>query len=211
MVKNKAKEEVEEENVQKKKEEDEKCNKAPEEEEDAKKKLDDEEETEKKADDDEEEEEEKKKKKKEAIKGEGSSLAPQEAVVQAQTPEHTLTPRPIVGTHQDVFVPNSSIGGAREQSTPMGKSAEPDLMKSPLWLGINKQLDGIQDALGKKIDALEKSVNDRLANVKKDMEAVNKFYSQSFHKAIGENVGPETIPQETIQKQLESGKLRFSQ
>ena len=89
----------------------------------------------------------------------------------------------------------------------MGKSVEPDLMKSPLYMGIMKQLDGIQDSMSKKIDAMEKSVNDRLANTKKDLE---KFYSQSMYKAVGENVSPEGTPLLSIQKQIEEGKVRFS-
>ncbi len=154
--------------------------------------------------------------KRKMVKGEGSSLAPQESEARSATSEGTITPNlstPSQG--QNVFVPPSGIHVARTQETPMStvnvtKSFEPDVTKSPLFMGINKQLDSIQDSLSKKIDAVEKSVTDRLKNVKSDMEKIEKFYTQSFYKAIDENVSPEGTIQESISKQMEKGKLRFT-
>jgi len=160
--------------------------------------------------DEEETDEDKKKKKKSKLaakKGDGSSQSPEEASTVATTGGSTTSPGATTPSKpQNVFVPQSSIIVSREQDTPMGKSAEPDLMKSPLYLGIVKQLDGISESMTKKLEAMEKSVNDRLTNTKKELE---KFYNQSFYKAAGENVAPEATQRLSIAKQLEMGEIRF--
>ena len=167
---------------------------------------DDKEEVEKDEDEDEDEEEKKKKLK----KGEESGENPEEDTASATDDNSTITPNLSVPSQsQDVFVPPSDVDGKREQETPMGKSVNPDLMKSPLFVSLSSQIDGIRDAVSKKVDALEKSVNDRLNNVLKDMAKVEKFYKQSFYKAIDENVAPEGIQQLPLSKQIEAGKIRF--
>jgi hypothetical protein len=158
---------------------------------------------------DEDDDEEEKKKKKKAKKGEGHAVSPEESGAASDSAEHSTSPGMGVPSTQNVFTPPSSVSGKREQETPMGKSVEPDLTKSPLFVNISKQMESLQEALSTKVDALEKSVNDRLGNIKKDMEKVEKFYEQSFYKAAGENVGPEALQSLSIAKQIENGTVRF--
>jgi len=192
-----------------KQEDKEEVEKEPAEEEAEKKKEVSEDEVEKSEDSDEEEEDEEEKKKK-AMKGESGGDNPEEDTSDATTPVNTITPEMSVpSAPQDVFVPPSSIDVAREQVTPMGKSVNPDLMKSPLYKSLSVQIDGIREAVSKKVDALEKSVNDRLNNVLKDMDKIETFYKQSFYKAIDDGVGPEGIQSQSISKQIEAGKVRF--
>lgn len=165
----------------------------------------------------EEEESEEEKKKKKAEKGALGGENPEELVQESQTAGNTISPG--AGTpsqSQHVLVPQSQISVSREQHTPMDgmhKSANPDLLKSPLFLNITKQMEALQDAMTSKMEAMEKSISDRLANMKKELatteEGLKKFYEQSFHKALGENVAPEATQQVTISKQLEDGKVRF--
>jgi hypothetical protein len=150
-----------------------------------------------------------KKKKKKTVKADGISVNPEESGAQSTSAEHTTTPGEVIHTDQNVFVPSSSVEGRREQSTPMGKSVEPDLMKSPLFVGINKQLDGIRESIEKKIDSIQKSVDDRLNNIKKDVEKIEKFYTHSFYKAIDESMGPEGLSAQPLAKQIEEGKVHF--
>jgi hypothetical protein len=173
-------------------------------------------------DEEEEETEEEKKKKKsklKAKKGEGLSENPEESAASGADGNSTISPGAIVpGKGQNVFVPQSSIKVSREQETPMGKSAEPDLMKSPVYLGIMKQLDGMQEAIVKKTEAMgaaiQKSMEDRLANTKKEVDnmvnQMQKFYNQPMYKALGENVAPEGAKSETVSEQIAKGKVRFS-
>jgi len=157
------------------------------------------------------EEDDDKKKKKKAKKAAGAE-SPSEDAASATDDNSTLSPGASVpSTPQDVFVPQSGISVAREQSTPMGKSVEPDLLKSPLFVNLSKQLDGIREAVSNKITALEKSVNDRLNNVLKDMDKIEKFYKQSFYKAIDENVAPESVQRQSISKQIADGEVRYRQ
>jgi len=160
-------------------------------------------------DEDEEDKEDESSKKKKAKKGAGS-LSPEESEAAGASEGHTTTPGlGVPSKPQDVFVPSSTVEGKREQSTPMGKSVNTDLLKSPLFVNLTKQMDAMQDALTKKVDAIQKSVEDRMKNIKSDMEKIEKFYSQSFHKAISEEVGPEGIQSQSISKQIESGKIRI--
>jgi len=173
--------------------------------------MDDDEEDE---DDSEEEKERLKRKKK---KGKKAVEDDKEDVKKTGNPEEegakaaasgTITPGDPMAPPQ-VFVPTSNVTVSSEHVTPMGKSVEPDLLKSPLWVGINKQLESMQDTLGKKVDSLQKSVDDRLKNIKTDMEKIEKFYSQSFYKAAAEETGPEGLKMESFSKQLERGEIRF--
>ena len=176
--------------------------------EDDKEELDKENEEEETAEDEDSEEDKKKKKKLKKEEGDGES--PEDDTESATDANSTITPNLSVPSQgQDVFVPPSDVNVSREQETPMGKSVNPDLMKSPLFVSLSSQIDGIRDAVGKKVDALEKSVNDRLNNVLKDMAKIEKFYKQSFYKAIDENVAPESTINVPISKQIEEGKIRF--
>ena len=166
-------------------------------------------------DEDEEEEDEDGKKKKKAKKGVGSSLNPEESEGKASSGESTLSPGASVPSKpQNVIVPPSDVDGKRTQETPMGKSVEPDLMKSPLYMGISKQIEEMRTALDSKFEAVYKSYNDRLDNMTKELQkaekAMQEFYSKSFQKAYGENVSPESTQLLSIEKQIEMGKVRFS-
>jgi len=221
-------EEEEEKKKKSKKEsedEDEKCNEVEksddEDEDDVEKQEDLEDESEKEAPDEEEEKKKKKKSKKkkkkeseededDVEKAEGES--PEEDAEDSNEAPNTIEPNASVPSQaQNVFVPPSDVDGKREQVTPMGKSVNADLMKSPLFMNLSSQIEGIKDAVSTRVEALEKSVNDRLKNVQKDMAEIEKFYKQSFHKAIGENVAPESTQALSIKKQLESGNVRFRQ
>jgi hypothetical protein len=160
---------------------------------------------------DEEEEDEEKKKKKKKKQAENPEESNEDA---AQSGENTITPgMDTPSKPQNVFVPPSSTDASREQDVPieepMSKAAELELSKSPLFLNLSAQIDKIKEAMSKKLDSVEKSVNDRLNNVLKDMGKIEKFYKQSFYKAAGENVAPEGVQALSIEKQLEMGKVRF--
>uniref|UniRef100_A0A6M3XX30 Uncharacterized protein n=1 Tax=viral metagenome TaxID=1070528 RepID=A0A6M3XX30_9ZZZZ len=146
-------------------------------------------------------------------KGEGLPQNPEEAATEAADAGHSTTPKPVIESKPDIFVPPSEVEGDREQDIPnqeLGKSAKPDLTKSPLFVNVTKQLEGIKAALSKKVDDLEKSVNDRLKNIHSDMEKIEKFYQGSFYKAASDEVGPEGLNAMPITKQIEKGKARFS-
>jgi len=209
---------VKAEDVPKKDEEEEsKCNKAeekPEEEEEKKAVEEDEEDVEKEEEED--DEEAKKKKKKKAVKGEQGGENPSESVTTATAGTNTITPRPVIGVGQHVLVPQSSVAGSRNATgnTPSdthysGKSAEPDMLKSPLFIELSKQIDGLSKAVKQKIEAVEKSVQDRMANVQKSVEKIEKFYKQPFYKAIDENMAPESVVHKSISDQIKDGRLKI--
>jgi hypothetical protein len=175
-------------------------------------KKEDEDEDEDIEDIDEEEEEEE-----ETEKGEMGGVNPAESAQQSTTEQHTTTTRPVIGSRQHVLVPQSRIGGERigrgttpSEVTYTGKSADPDLMKSPLFTELSGQIDEFQKSVAKKIEAVEKSVSDRMNNIQKSVEKIENFYKQPFYKAIDENVSPEGVMKESISTQLEKGKVRFS-
>jgi hypothetical protein len=156
----------------------------------------------------------KKKKKKSSIKGEaGSGQSPEASSQSSMTAEHSTSPGMGVPSSQNVFVPQSSISVSREQPA-FGKSADLDLMKSPIFVGLSEQISELKKALDVKLDSVAKSYNDRLDNMKKELTSteknLKKFYEQSFHKALGENVAPEGIIQKSIEDQMKSGQVRYS-
>lgn len=154
----------------------------------------------------------KQKAKKKMVKSEGS-LNPEESESKGSSAGNTTTPQPVIGQSQNVFVPQSGINVSREQVTPMGKSAEIDLTKSPLWNGINSKLDEMNDAFKKRLESMEKSHSDRINNMKQDMEKtaknLEKFYNGSFYKAASDEVGPESIKKDSIKDQIEKGMVRY--
>jgi len=181
--------------------EDDKCNKSED--------LDDE------TDDKEETEEEKKKKK--AKKGDGSGESPEEDTASATDANSSTSPGMGVPSTQNVFVPNSNIstpsgatGRSPSEVSYSGKSFKPDLMKSPLWMNINKQLDELRKAYEKKLEAMEKSMTDRLTNITKTLKNVEEFYNKPLYKGFAENVNPEAVRKDTISKQIAEGKVRYS-
>lgn len=108
----------------------------------------------------------------------------------------------------------SSAGQSPSDVSYTGKSATPDLMKSPVFVKISEQLEAMQNAVEKKFEAISKSFNDRIDNMLKEIanteKAMKDFYSKSFYKAAGENVSPESTVQKSISEQVEEGKVRFS-
>jgi len=165
-------------------------------------------------DDKEETEEEKKKK---AKKGEQGGENPEEEAQASTTGGASTSPGMGVPSTQNVFVPQSNInvGGTSTGQSPSethysGKSASTDLMKSPLFVNINKQLDEMRKSYEKKLTAMEKSMTDRLANITKTLKNVEEFYNKPLYKGFAENTNPEAIRSKTISKQIEDGKVRFS-
>ena len=166
-------------------------------------------------DDKEETEEEKKKKK--AKKGQEGGENPEEAGASSNDGNSSTSPGMGVPSAQNVFVPQSNInvGGTSTGQSPSethysGKSANTDLMKSPLFVNINKQLDEMRKSYEKKLTAMEKSMTDRLANITKTLKNVEEFYNKPLYKGFAENTNPEAVQRKTISKQLEDGKVRFS-
>jgi hypothetical protein len=145
------------------------------------------------------------------VKGEMGGTNPEESETIGASDPHTITPNMTVPSKgQNVFVPTSRISVSREQpkypNEVQLKSASPDLNKSPLFVELTKQINGIQKALATKLEAVEKSYNDRLANLQKTLD---KFYAQPFYKSVNENVNPEAVLQQSIAKQIEKGSIEF--
>lgn len=171
--------------------------------------------------DTEESEEDKKKKKKGTKKGEAGGENPQEDTASSTDANSSISPNMGVPSTQNVFVPQSNARVGREASSgssagqspsevSYGKSVEPDLMKSPLFTGLSSQMTELQKAFEKKLEAMEKSFNDRVANINKSVAEIEKFYKQPFYKAINENVNPEAVEQKPFSKQIADGKVRYS-
>jgi len=137
-----------------------------------------------------------KRKKKEARKGDQGGLNPGEAAQSSSTEGHTTTSKPVINTRQNVFNPKTNVSSARNASdgkaqmgqspsdiSYTGKSVNPDLMKSPLFQELDRNINGIRTVMSKKIDSVEKSMNDRLDNLTKVMEKLEKFYNYPFYKS----------------------------
>lgn len=152
-------------------------------------------------------------------KGELGGENPAEGVASGTDAGSSTSPGMGVPSTQQVLNNPTGVNGSRN-ATPgsfaggqspsdvhySGKEAgaEPELMKSPLYTELSKAIDGMQKALNKKVEALEKSVADRLGNIQK---AMDRFYSQPFYKAVDENVNPEAIQKMTIKEQIEKGTI----
>lgn len=149
-----------------------------------------------------------------AQKGTGSSENPEESATEGADSTHSTTSMPVINTKQDVFNPPSGVNTGRNatgttpgQESYSGKSANLDLMKSPLYAELSKSIAGMQKALNVRIEAMEKSVADRLVNVQK---ALDKWNTQSLYKGFDENNNPEAVMQKGITEQIRDGKVRYS-
>lgn len=169
----------------------------------------------------------KKKKKKSSMKGEaGSGQSPEASSQSSMTAEHSTTPGAGQGvpSSQNVFVPQTSVNVSREQ-TALGKSAELDLTKSPIFVGLSEQIaksvntldvkfDEFRKSLDKNFESITKSYNDRLDNMKKELSQVEKnlkkFYEQSFSKSLVENNAPEAITSKSVEQLKKEGKIQYS-
>ena len=162
-------------------------------------------------------EEEKKKKKMKAQKGEQGGESPKEDATASTAAQNTTTPGAVIGVKQDIFVPQSGIstgrmasGSSPSETHYAGKSASVDLQKSPLFVELSKQMEGLEKAMKAKVEALEKSMADRMANAQKALDKIEKFYAQPFYKAMNENTQPEAVVQKSVKKQIEEGNVKFS-
>ena len=171
-----------------------------------------EEETEKEAEDEDEDEEETEK---DAFGGKD----PEEEAVSSESEGHTTTSKPVVGNRQHVLVPSSNVAGSRYSnagSSQMGqspsdvsyagKSVNPDLLKSPLFVELSGQMNEFEKSFAKKVDSMEKSFNQRLANMQKTLEAVEKYYeNMPLNKSINESLAKSASISDRIQK----GEVRY--
>jgi type I site-specific restriction-modification system R (restriction) subunit len=171
---------------------------------------------------DEEEDESGKKKKKKTVKGELGGENPAEQACEANTAGNTISPNAGVPSTQQILANNSGIHVGREANSvsgysqapsdvSYGKSVNPDLLKeSPLYVGLSKEFEALQSTISKKLDSVEKSFNDRIANMQKKLEIIESFGKQPFYKSINENVNPEAVMSESISTQIAKGKVRYS-
>lgn len=154
-------------------------------------------ETEEKAVDDEKEDMEKKDDEEDEDKTEkGEGESPEEGAEEADQAGNTISPNAGTPSTQDVFVPSSGVAGKRNASAGSkvggqspsevsytGKSAQPDLLKSPLYVGMSKQLNNFQKAMNDKFTAIEKSFADRISNLDKALKVLE---NQPVHKAFAD-------------------------
>lgn len=175
----------------------------------------------KEAEDEEEEEESEEESKEETEKGKGGGESPEESAASGTDANSSLSPGMGVPSTQNVYVPASGIGGERNASPGKatgvapgdvgysGKSARADLQKSPLFVGLSKEVQSFQRAIEKKMDAMEKSFGDRITNLNKTLKKVEEFYNRPLRKGFAENVSPEGTQGESISTQIEKGKVRY--
>jgi len=145
----------------------------------------------------------------------GYEQSPGEGAAEGGKGSNTLTPGKQTGKPQNVFVPPTSIPGNRMGSGSQpgqehyaGKSIETDFQKSPLYVEMSKQIDNLSSAFSKKLDSVEKSVNDRMANIVKLMEKLDEFNKKSFNKAYAENLSQDGN-HESVEEIMKKGKARF--
>jgi hypothetical protein len=145
----------------------------------------------------------------------GYEQNPEQGAAEGAKDSNTLTPGKMTGKPQNVFTPPTSIPGNRMGSGSQpgqehysGKSVEPDFQKSPLYVEMSKQIEGMSSAFSKKLDSVEKSVNDRMANIMKLMEKIEEFNKKSFNKAYAENLTQDGN-HESVEDIMKKGKARF--
>ena len=76
-----------------------------------------------------------------------------------------------------------------------------------LSIELSKSINALQEAINKRVDAFEKSVTDRITNISKQMEQVEKFYRQPFYKAIKDEANPEGVVKSLAEKAMK-GELQ---
>jgi len=141
-------------------------------------------------------------------------LNPEEAEAEGAKDGNTTTNAAVIGNKQDVFNPSSAVNGAREAT---GNSNSPSSLgytgkslnfeKSPLFVEMSKHFAALGETVSKKLEATEKSVSDRIANMNKALEAM---YNKPMYKAISEETNPEGVQKIGIKEQLAKGKFRTS-
>ena len=152
-------------------------------------------------------------------KGSEGGENPEEDTSASTQAGSSTSPNMGVPSTQNVMHGSSGIAGARmatgNSNSPSsisyaGKSASMDLQKSPLFVELSKQIAELNNSVTAKLSAVEKSVNDRVANLNKSVEKVEAFYKQPFYKAVNENVSAEGVLSKGIQAQIDEGKVRYT-
>jgi len=170
--------------------------------------------------DDESEEDLKKEDKEDDEDTEKAEGNPEEENADAKTDGHTVTTAPLINQTPGQFVPQSGIAGKRTASVgsmvggqspsavSYGKSAEADLLKSPLYMNLSKQLAGFEKAMQVKVDAMVKSFEARFDNLNKALTALENM---PIRKAFSEDITGTSNPVEaaTFEKKIETGRVRF--
>lgn len=136
---------------------------------------------------------------------------PEQSASSGTDDNSTISPNAGVPSTQNVFVPNSNISVGRNATNGIapsdvsysGKSVNPDLAKSPLFVELSKNIDGIRLTMSKKIEAIEKSINDRLDNLMKTVNRVEKFYDQPLYKSMNENLSQDTVKSVSLKDKAE--------
>jgi hypothetical protein len=141
----------------------------------------------------------------------GLALDPTESTAQEQTDGHTTTPGAVIGTPQHMLTPSSSVDGKRTQETPMGKSVNSDLMKSPLYVELSKQLAGFDETV-KKFGSAMTSLEDRVTNMTKALETIEKMpLYKSPSTELNKDYNPQGEPgKSSVDHEVASGKIKFS-
>lgn len=150
------------------------------------------------------------------VKKAGLEQSPSESATANSKAGNTVTPGKMTGQAQDVFVPSSNVdvgrmgqGKTPGQESYSGKSVNPDLLKSPLFVELNKSIDSFGKTLSKKVEAMEKSTQARLDNLGAQLEKLEKFYSSPFYKSVQDT--PENAPKgQSVAERIGSGAVKFS-
>jgi hypothetical protein len=168
------------------------------------------------AEEDEEEDED------ETEKGELGGENPQEDAAASNQAGGTLSPNAGVPSTQNVFVPQSNVRVSRESSSgssmgqspsevSYGKSANTDLLKSPLYTQLSSQIEALKKSFEKKLEAIDKSMSDRVENLQKTAKQIEAFYKQPLYKSIDEDAAAESgFAKKSIKEQIDAGKVNFS-
>jgi len=157
----------------------------------------------------------------ETEKGELGGQNPQEDTASATDANSTLSPNAGVPSTQNVFVPQSNVRVGRESSSgssagqspsevTYGKSANTDLLKSPLFVELSSQIGALKKSFEKKLEAIDKSMSDRVENLQKTAKQIEAFYKQPLYKSIDENAAPEAVMKKSVKEQIDAGKVKFS-
>jgi ATP-dependent Clp protease ATP-binding subunit ClpA len=158
-----------------------------------------------------------------AIKGEAHEQTPSEGADASNQSGNTISPNAGTPSTQNVFIPqsginvgrNSTSGTAQMGQSPSdvhytGKSASLDLIKSPLFNEITNKLNNLQKSNEKKLDSIEKSMNDRIANLTKLLEKVEKAIQFQAEQPLYKGFNEPIAKDESFTKKLKDGQVKYS-
>ena len=161
-------------------------------------------------DDDEEEDEEEeesteKKKKKKTRKGELGGEDPEEQSETAASGSPKVPSKVTTDTSNNTGVTGERTAtGKPTPSETTYKSTE--LMKSPLFVELDKQLKSMTKSFEQRLDDMEKSIKTRMVNLQKTVSKVEEFYNKPFYKDV-DSSAPGT--DNTISKKIKDGTVRY--